>query len=219
MSCPTKTQWGDFYLLQGDTITDSIVSGEGWDLHVVEALAPHIRGGRVLDIGANIGFLTCRFVALGASVVEAVEPSDLLMAFLKENTWKLNGLVRHYQYPLYSMETYLAPDMERPWCPSSIPWLPRQRGVLAHRGDDVLGGTAVTAIKVDTQGADLHVLLGLEKTIERWRPAIAFEYEEELAPLHKHSWPDYLHFFRFMNYALHELRVQLPSHDYLAVPR
>jgi hypothetical protein len=66
-------------------------------------------------------------------------------------------------------------------------------------GDGVLAGpvraegtSRVTAIKVDTQGADLHSLQGCEEIILRDHPALAFEYEEGGVPFHGQTWEDYL---------------------------
>jgi FkbM family methyltransferase len=91
--------------------------------------------------------------------------------------------------------------------------------VEAHRIDK-LQLTNVGFIKVDTQGSDLSVLRGAEKTIQSSRPVIVFEYERELSAQHGHQWNEFEAFFEGIGYELSSLSSvgEGKQIDYIAVP-
>lgn len=76
----------------------------------------------------------------------------------------------------------------------------------------------VGLIKVDAQGCDLRVLVGLRKTIERCRPGILFEYEANLAKLHGDLWKEYVLFFDGIGYTLKEQDEAGYARNFVAVP-
>jgi len=74
--------------------------------------------------------------------------------------------------------------------------------VHLRRGDDLvseLGLSAVHVIKIDTDGYELNVLRGLEKTIATHRPVIQFEYSE-FTGLNRCYLRDFHQFFDALDY-------------------
>lgn len=74
--------------------------------------------------------------------------------------------------------------------------------VALARGDDLISDLALTAvhvIKIDTDGYELNVLRGLEKTIAAHRPIIQFEYSE-FTGLNRTYLRDFYEFFGAINY-------------------
>ena len=57
-------------------------------------------------------------------------------------------------------------------------------------------------IKIDTEGNDFNILLGMKESIIRFRPEIIFEYSRESLSRSGHSWSDVLNLFNGLGYSL-----------------
>jgi FkbM family methyltransferase len=77
----------------------------------------------------------------------------------------------------------------------------------------------VCLIKSDAQGCDLRALRGLRKTIEKWRPAVLFEYEAHLAEMHGDTWGAHQRFFEELGYVLEEQDKIGYAHNFVAVSK
>lgn len=199
-------------LIDRDIVSEALGRGEHWDPHVFDALEPYLDGD-VVDVGANVGGLTVRFAQRAPRVI-AFEPNPEMFACLVENTRGMNVLT--IPRGVYSQETFINPDVTS-YPPSSWTWLPGRRGFAAGPAEWPHSERRVSAIKADCQGADLHVLRGLEPVIVRDRPRIVFEYEKELSLMHGDAWETYEQWLADHGYTLRQIA---EGHgDFLCEPR
>lgn len=148
-------------------------------------------GGVLLDIGAHVGHYTLRAAKLGHTVV-AVEANPETAGRLFANVL-LNGLddrVRIIGHPAWS-------EYE------SLRWKSYHEGKMATRNgsgrvypdpagelwpvvlDDELGALKrLDVVKLDTEGAELHVLGGLRATLKRHRPVMWVELHDWTGAYH-----------------------------------
>lgn len=165
-------------------ITDAVLAllpqpdpGEGW-------VFPNVPG-LLLDVGAHVGHYALRAARAGHSVV-AVEANPETAGRLFANVL-LNGFddrVRIIGHPAWDQQ-------------ESMRWKPYHEGSMAARNgsgrvypdpagglwpvvlDDVLDEHGrmprVNVVKLDTEGAELHVLRGLRATLKRDRPVLWIE--------------------------------------------
>lgn len=148
-------------------------------------------GGVLLDIGAHVGHYTLRAAKLGHSVI-AVEANPETAGRLFANVL-LNGLddrVKIIGHPAWD-------DYE------SLRWKPYHEGKMATRNgsgrvyadpggdlwpvmlDDALGALErLDVVKLDTEGAELHVLNGMRATLKRHRPVLWVELHDWTGAYH-----------------------------------
>ena len=186
--------YGAFEILDADERTFASSTEEGfWDLDLKPYLDKARAGSHCVDVGAHVGLYSGYWAATGMRVT-AVEghPSYTppLCRNIDRNRWESVVLV--LPWFAYSRVCQLQEKADHP-TPASNTWLPVEEGELAFPLDDYarLIHQPVDFLKIDTQGADLHVLLGAEKIVERDRPLILIEYEEALTKLHGHTADDY----------------------------
>ena len=136
----------------------------------------------VLDIGANIGCTTILFGQI-AKDVTAFEPSPTTYGYLTKNI-DASGLTNAQAL------NFALGDEE---FETTLTYWPTDRGgaflsdktkaseghivepVSVKIGDKLLDGRPIDFIKIDTEGFELHVLRGLQKTIETSRPILVTE--------------------------------------------
>lgn len=133
----------------------------------IERVLPH--GGTMVDVGANLGFfarLAAQRVGPGGRVF-AVEPEQRNLRLLRLNTWEYDN-VEIIAAAAWHERTVL-----------QLRYNEANRGdhqvhqhvdagatpAVALPLDELLGGVPVDVIKIDTQGADHHVLAGLRGTL------------------------------------------------------
>jgi FkbM family methyltransferase len=170
----------------------------GYDPHEAN-LEPAFRrllgeDGVFADVGAHVGHWAVRLAAQARKVI-AVEPDPATAAVLRENV-ALNGLANvtvveaaawdcdeplRLEDPLgreRSGTTRTLPgsgDAASLTCPDCC------RTVRGRRLDDILAGEPeIRLIKIDTEGADLHVLRGLKETLARCQPSMIVERHDFL---------------------------------------
>lgn len=135
----------------------------------------------VVDVGANEGLHTRRFVALGARQVVCVEPMPDLAARLAA---EFGAQVRVVNAALSSTEGRQTFQMNLD--------VPTHSGLRARADTpvdarvanivvttttlDALGLTDVDFLKLDCEGGDLDVLRGADTTIAASRPLVSIEY-------------------------------------------
>ncbi|WP_395373955.1 FkbM family methyltransferase [Marinicella sp. W31] len=134
-------------------------------------------GDRVIDVGANVGFLTllaCHLVGPKGQVY-SFEPNpdvfELLTQSIDINAFKPRS--QCFQNIVHDTEK----SMQLTWNPErdgsgrvvseKMPGLAEKSAeVAAVRLDDICGDQPVNLIKIDTEGAEPFVLYGAEKLIE-----------------------------------------------------
>lgn len=138
----------------------------------------------VVDVGANVGFFTLRFanwVRDGGYVI-AIEPEKvnivrLKRAILKRGCEKVvqlvegvaaeaDGVLRLQVNPMHPGDHKIAED---------------GIAVQAYTVDSLLSvrdWPDVSLVKIDVQGAEYRVLVGMRKTLQRFRPAIFIEMDD-----------------------------------------
>ena len=142
------------------------------------------KNSTIIDVGANVGFLTLKFsrwVSNNGRVI-AIEPEPLniktLTQILKDkrivNVDVINGAAAEKEGTLFLNIHPLNPADHR-ISENGFP-------IKAFTIDGLLeasGRLPVSLIKIDVQGAELRVLEGAKKTIAKYRPIILIEIHDE----------------------------------------
>jgi len=185
---------GRFEIPEADQPTFAPCAEAGfWDLDLKPYLDRAKPGWHCVDVGAHVGLYSGYWAATGMRVT-AIEGhpiyKPLLCRNIDQNRWASVILV--LPWFAYSRVCQLQEQADHP-TPASNTWLPVEEGEFAFPLDDAIRLTRqhVDFLKIDAQGADLHVLLGAEGIITRDRPLILIEYEEALMKLHGHTAEDY----------------------------
>ncbi len=140
-------------------------------------------GGVFADVGAHVGHWTVRLAGQAAKVI-AVEPDPATCAVLRENV-TLNGLGNVTVVEAAAWDSSEMLRLEDPLghrISGTNRTLPDDTGtVRGQKLDDILAGEdEIRLIKIDTEGADLHVLAGLRGTLARCQPAMIVERHDLL---------------------------------------
>ena len=72
----------------------------------------------------------------------------------------------------------------------------------------------VSFIKVDCQGYDLKVMRGAKETIEKHRPVVVFEWEDDMSSDFNDTIEDVLAFYSELNYKVNKIE----KDDWIAIP-
>lgn len=223
------TPFGKFLVDPAECVGATIKAGTVWDgpgfLQVLarEHGSLGTPGVTILDIGAHLGDWTIWLAGQGAWRVVAVEPAPLMVERLKANL-DLNKPVCADRVVLLPIAAY----DRRTTLHWTAPWTSQESGGAALSPDGTLVetgnsrsvsaapldeyrflfGERVSLIKVDAQGADAAALHGLGGTIRQHHPAIVFEWEERLAPVHGYTLNQTIRWLNELGYLVHEW----PSH-------
>ncbi len=150
-----------------------------------------IRNGQIfIDVGAHVGKYALRIAKRNPrSSVIAIEPGSLQFNALVDgiNKNKLKNIIplniaawdstTKLKLKVYSIDTGTSSVMKMP----GIGRLMRVENAEAKSLDDVvneLGIKHVECVKIDVEGAELHVLLGFRNGIIRFKPRIIIEIKE-----------------------------------------
>lgn len=144
-------------------------------------------GGTALDVGANQGLYTEVMLRKGERVV-AFEPNPTVAAMLRGNlqTDKLFVVQMAVSDREGEIEFYLDERPKMGGCASSVYLL---KGLEAHTKKNPVSCTTLdifcgqhslipNLIKIDVEGHEPHVIAGAKTIIEKYRPAIIFEFWE-----------------------------------------
>lgn len=152
--------------------------------------------GLAIDVGANFGNHTCFFAAFLADRVLSLEPVPELYSLLDENI-RANGLTNVLALPVAAGAGSGRGEIFRPIGSATNAGSIQVRSVAEDRvetGDLVpiesvdvlldrnateLDGLPVTLLKIDVEGSEVAVLLGAQRTIERYRPTILVELTDD----------------------------------------
>lgn len=189
--------YGTFELPEEDKhIWEQLQVPEGfWDPDLKPFLDRYRPGQVAMDVGAHVGLYTLYLASRGVRVW-AFERHPVYTEYLGRNLEKNErqypGKITWLPYFLYSKTVHLE-EVNTHTTRASNTWVPTPNlwGQRADVLDHFWRGGEVNLLKIDAQGADLHVLLGAEHLIQANHPDILLEYEQDLALLHGHTAADY----------------------------
>jgi len=182
-----------------------VAGGHSYEPAVARVLSRYAKPGMaIVDIGANIGYLTMLLASLvtPSGLVVAVEPNPENIKLL-EASRRVNGFdqilvvqaAAGAQTGLLALNVSYSNGMtgELPSDPDAIF---ASRPVPCFALDAILPeDRPINLVKIDTEGAELNVLLGLSRTIDRDHPVIISEFSPGALPGTSHcSGPDYLRY-------------------------
>ncbi|MGF7160103.1 FkbM family methyltransferase [Rhodoligotrophos appendicifer] len=166
-----------------DSIQKFHRAGVFYEMDELELISQHFKGGTFVDVGANIGNHTLyALLALDATKVIAFEPLPLAFSILEINiaTNQLGDRATLRQMGLSNTDTlasFTSPTNNLGG--SRLLERPDAGGIKIGRGDDYLKDEKVDFIKIDTEGFEIQVLEGLVQTINKNKPVIFVEVEDE----------------------------------------
>ena len=168
--------------LVGDQHSDDLMAPSDHE-HVLDSTFRELLGnGVLLDIGAHSGHWTVR-MAQQASKVIAVEANPDTADLLRKNV-ALNGFTNVTVLPVAAWDRPVLLRFEDPkgervrsGTLRTVEAGPDDPGAVMGVPLDFLldGEPEITLVKMDVEGADLHVLRGLRLTLERLRPKMLIE--------------------------------------------
>ncbi|HEY5228378.1 MAG TPA: FkbM family methyltransferase [Opitutaceae bacterium] len=183
---PTRTRRGfEIYTLAGDLTSDWIKLHGQHEVATERFILDHLRPeGVFLDIGANIGYFALLAASTGSKSV-AFEPQPQIAGLLLNSVAhnRLGHLIRVEQLALSDSVAIMGMTS----CPGNTGHA--QLAGLDCEGAQPLAVTVlpldswldanptgpVSVCKIDTEGAELQVLAGMPRLIERDRPAVVLE--------------------------------------------
>lgn len=151
---------------------------EAKELALLHELFP--AGGHFVDIGANVGNHTLyAALKLKAAKVTPFEPNPAVSSLLAANVAlnRLSGIVdlSFIGFGLGESNSDTFGLEARSSNLGATKMLPGEGSVPVRRGDELLAGAKIDAIKIDVEGMEMQVLRGLTKVIAATRPMIMIE--------------------------------------------
>ncbi len=157
---------------------------EAEELSQLRGLLP--RGMRMLDVGANVGNHALFFALFhGATRIVVIEPNPLALAPLVANI-VMNGV--QDVVDMSALGIGLSNTSEGGFGMKrhdrnlgATRMRPGKGDLQVHAGDDLFDGEDFDFIKIDVEGMEMKVLAGLEKTIQRCKPMMFIEVDDDNA--------------------------------------
>ncbi len=180
-----ETPDGDFWIPRRDypTLMEELAEQTHDDYDLAQRVH---RGDIALDCGANLGLVSKRLLALGASRVIAVEPGPEPLECLRRN---LRGEIASGRVTLYPKGVWDKEDQltlshgdELATSAASVALERGGKGVVVplttidHLVEE-LGLERVDFIKMDIEGAEPNALRGAANSIRRFKPRMAIALE------------------------------------------
>lgn len=167
-----------------DSIQKVHRQGSFYEPEELEIIRRHFVPGSVFcDIGANIGnhsLFVLKFLFASRAIL--FEPNPAAISILRSNL-QLNGVEQMCDLSNLGigLSNADAEGMEVRALPKNLGAgrLVEGAGTIAlRRGDDVLGDTAVDFIKIDVEGMEMAVLVGLSGLVKAQRPTLFIEVDD-----------------------------------------
>ncbi|UKT64383.1 FkbM family methyltransferase [Pedobacter mucosus] len=147
------------------------------------------QGDIVLDIGANIGFHSLYFAELAGvnGLVLAFEPIEVNFSALQQNTTlnnfrQITIVNKALGNENSQMNIHIDNYTQNPGAFNLMEAGIKNTIVECIRGDDYLIANHIQKIdfiKVDVEGFELEVIKGLSESIQKFKPIIVFEYDQD----------------------------------------
>ncbi|MGE0701506.1 MAG: FkbM family methyltransferase [Hyphomicrobiaceae bacterium] len=169
-----------------DYIQKHHLKGTFYEAEELELIGRHLKGGTLVDVGANVGNHTVYALKLlGAERVIAFEPNPAAAELLRINL-ALNGLTGRVTHHLAGLsDRKSAARLVHPGHKDlgstrvAVGGGDTGGDCLVTTGDEALAGeNDIALIKIDTEAMELEVLRGLRRTIERCRPRLFVEVDD-----------------------------------------
>lgn len=200
-------------VVQTDVVIQAMQAGLIFEPEIVALAERYIRRGSVaLDLGSSFGQMASIFSRLVGpeGTVYAFEADPMTFGLLQQNLRENNccNVVAHFGAVWRESGLtllYPEPDFQRFGSFGSYGIDPRAtsgRSVPSLSLDDLSIEGDVSFIKVDVQGSDLFAMQGASQLIEREKPVIVFEYEEQLQAEFSTTFADYERFIRKIGYEI-----------------
>jgi hypothetical protein len=156
--------WIDVSQVSGKSI-DSVCLGKIWEPHVAQAISRYLYGqGKAIDVGAFVGYHSIRMGKLTPNhKVYAIEGRESLHFNIERNVQRNNINNVHV------LDTPELINIEHGWNGNN---LIKQ---ILNDGDKA----GVSLIKIDCEGCELSFLIGVKELIERDRPVIILEIQDD----------------------------------------
>ncbi len=202
-----------------DLIQEVHSKGEFYEAAQLADIAPYfLTGGVFVDIGANTGQHSIYFAkVLGASKIILFEPIKQTCQILRENI-RLNGLdsigdLSHLGIGLGDKPSRATFSVGLSNLGAATLHEQPTGSIETKTGDSVLEKEPrIDFIKIDTEGFEIKVLAGLEKTIRKHRPTIYIEVD----------WQNQVEFKSFLQLANYRVEKQHknyePNENFLILP-
>ena len=209
-----KTPTGNYYLpanLKNDVVANTIKAGSVFEEEIIEVAKKYIQPNTVfLDVGANYGQMTVLLsnYLKGTGKIFSFEAEPFVSGILKLNI-NANGcnnvevISKAVFHKGGEKVVFPEPDFQKFDAYGSYgisPGAKTGRTVETITIDSLEIKEPVSFIKIDIQGCDLFPMEGARATINKYKPAIIFEYEEQFQDDFKTSFNDYVEFVRSINY-------------------
>jgi FkbM family methyltransferase len=185
--CEVQNQQIVFFVNdETDIIQKHHFAGQFYEKEELTIIARHFRsGGTFMDVGANVGnhsIYAARI--LNAGLIIPVEPNSLAIQILRINL-TLNGLVGMADLRLVGVGLSDRPErgdlstQPRNLGGTRVTQTGPQGSIQLGVGDDLVEGRHVDFIKIDVEGMEIQVLMGLENTIRRCHPNLFVEVDSQ----------------------------------------
>ena len=139
-------------------------------------------GARFLDVGANIGYFSVFAHRLAWDIqIDAVEPHPVIHSLLRANLWA-NGVNARIHNAALGDSSRILPMSSPPMNPGDSRVGARTADdrydllVPVIRADDLFPGRSFDVVKIDVQGFEPDVILGMERIVSD-SPAIVLVLE------------------------------------------
>jgi FkbM family methyltransferase len=208
-----------------DVIIRELLINDVFEPHqseVIRNLLP--KDGMFFDVGANIGYfsiLGARVVGVGGHVF-AFEPVDAIYTLLSKNIElnAVNNIIMPVKLACFSTSGEMTMIQSEEPSKSHLSYSEGTNTdkVSVTTLDDFVeqrGISRIDCIKIDAEGADLEVIRGGRRTIERCRPAVILE-TDHLGRFGS-SRLDVSRFFESLDYSISEIKCDHSS-DLLCLP-
>ena len=160
-----------------------IINFNNYEKNIILAINKFIKKSKnVLDIGANIGFSTLKFKEINNNLnILAFEPQVSMYKLMVKNI-RTNNIknVKVYNFGLSNenQKHNFHSNINYPGNGSIKKLQPKlktnKKMIKFIKGDNLIKNK-IDFIKIDTEGSELLVLKGLEKTIKKYKPVILCE--------------------------------------------
>ena len=229
-----KTKTGEYYLpffAFKDQIRNKIVNNEITDEKIFKKLESLITPNSiVLDLGSNFGQMSILWSKCKPGVeVYAFEASKFIYEILDKNV-KLNSAKVKTFNVLIGNETNKQISIKKSQLNENTTYGTNKIETISINDhnqrdldkidtmkiDDISFNKNISAMKIDVQGYDLEALKGAEKTINKYKMPIIFEYEEKFEKDFNYTFKDFENFIYKINY---KIVTKIDNINYLILPK
>lgn len=223
-----KTLTGNYWLpkdAHSDCIANSIKGDRIFDEPIYQIAKKYIKPNTtVLDIGSNFGQMAVLMSKLVGEkdITHAFEADEFIFNILEKNTKENSkNIITHFgAVHNKSNEILHFPEQDfkrfNAYGSYGIDYKNNNsRPVNTLTVDELTFELPISFIKVDIQGGDLFAMKGAINTINKYKPAIIFEYEYAFEEELNLSFQEYVDFVKSINYHFEKV---LMGHNFLILP-